>query len=378
MSESAADNQIIAEFVSITNSSTYLAEQYLLRNNGDLVEAVEDFYANNEPTQQSESNQDQAPQSTSSRAKGSGIRTFKDLNNEDDDSEDDKTNTNFFTGGEKSGLQVEDPNKDKANDRSIIDQIFQKAREQMQQPDDRPSAAHDGDDEQPGLKFSGKGFKLGDGVEPSQVVEDQNSNLKKFRPSKVNREITFWKQGFTVGDGPLHRYDDPRNATVLQELNQGRVPMSILDVEFGQDVDVSVFKKTDEDWTPPKRKIGGYYGAGHRLGSPVPGEPIVKEATPSHSITEITDNDQPKNDQGEGDTAVQIRFASGKRTSHKFNSNDSIIKVYDFVKNHEFNSEPGREFTLSHAFPVKPIEENEDITVADAKLKNAVIVQRWK
>ena len=59
----------------------------------------------------------------------------------------------------------------------------------------------------------------------------------------MTREITFWKQGFTVGDGPLHRYDDPRNASVLQELNQGRVPMSILDVEFGQDVDVSVYKK---------------------------------------------------------------------------------------------------------------------------------------
>ena len=64
--------------------------------------------------------------SSSSNAKGSGVRTFRDLNDEDDDEEDDKTNTNFFTGGEKSGLQVEDPNKDKDNDRSIIDQIFQK------------------------------------------------------------------------------------------------------------------------------------------------------------------------------------------------------------------------------------------------------------
>ena len=51
MSENTPDSQLIAEFVSITNSSTYLAEQYLLRNNNDLVEAVEDFYANNEPSQ---------------------------------------------------------------------------------------------------------------------------------------------------------------------------------------------------------------------------------------------------------------------------------------------------------------------------------------
>ena len=114
--------------------------------------------------------------SSSSNAKGSGVRTFRDLNDEDDDEEDDKTNTNFFTGGEKSGLQVEDPNKDKDNDRSIIDQIFQKAREQMQQPDDRPSASQD--DQPSPIKFSGKGFKLGDGNEPSQVVEDPNASAK--------------------------------------------------------------------------------------------------------------------------------------------------------------------------------------------------------
>lgn len=371
MSENTPDSQLIAEFVSITNSSTYLAEQYLLRNSNDLVEAVEDFYANNEPSQKSETKK-----SSSSNAKGSGVKTFRDLNDEDDDEEDDKTNTNFFTGGEKSGLQVEDPNKDKDNDRSIIDQIFQKAREQMQQPDDRPSASQN--DQPSPIKFSGKGFKLGDGNEPSQVVEDPNASAKKFRPSKVTREITFWKQGFTVGDGPLHRYDDPRNASVLQELNQGRVPMSILDVEFGQDVDVSVYKKTDEDWTPPKRKIGGYHGAGHRLGSPVPGEVLVNnEASSQPDIKTETEISKPK-DEGEGDSTVQIRFANGKRTSHKFNSSDSILKVYEFVKNHEYNSEPTRPFTLSHAFPVKPIEESSDITISDAKLKNAVIVQRWK
>ncbi|EMG49017.1 SHP1 UBX domain-containing protein 1 [Candida maltosa Xu316] len=376
MSDEAVDNQLVTEFISITNSSAYLAEQYLSRNNNDLVEAVEDFYAQNEPTQPSS----QPHPQSSTRGQGSGVRTFRDLNNEDEDSEDDKTNTNFFTGGEKSGLQVEDPNKDKNNDRSIIDQIFQKAREQMQQPDDRPSAGQNNNEPAP-IKFSGKGFKLGDGNEPSQIVEDPNAaSAKKFRPSKVTREITFWKQGFTVGDGPLHRYDDPRNASVLQELNQGRVPMSILDVEFGQDVDVSVFKKTEEDWTPPKRKIGGYHGAGHRLGSPVPGEPIV--ASQPADIDEMTETttstDKPKEDEGQGDATVQIRFANGKRTSHKFNSSDSIVKVYDFVKNHDLNSEPNRPFTLSHAFPVKPIEESDDVTVADAKLKNAVIVQRWK
>ena len=90
------------------------------------------------------------------------------------------------------------------------------------------------------------------------------------------------------------------------------------------------------------------------------------------------DTPQKTTDEGEGDTAVQIRFANGKRTSHKFNSSDSISAVYDFVRNHEYNAEnAGRNFTLSHAFPVKPIEESNEVLIGDAKLKNSVIVQRW-
>jgi UBX domain-containing protein 1 len=284
---------------------------------------------------------------------------------------DDKTNTNFFTGGEKSALQVEDPNKKDGNQqKSIIDQIFQRAQEQMGEPDDRPSATEEY--EEP--KFVGTGFKLGDGTEPSETIADPSSSRPQRLP-KVNREITFWKQGFTVGDGPLHRYDDPANEQVLQELNRGRVPVSLLDVEFGQDVDVSVLKKNDEDYKPAKRKAGGYHGHGQRLGSPVPGELKPRETATEPAATTTTEP-QPE-DNGHGDTLVQIRFANGKKVSHKFNSSDSILIVYDFVRQHEFNDQD-RPFNLSHAFPVKPIEESQETTVADAKLKNAVIVQRWK
>ncbi|KAI5950949.1 SHP1 [Candida jiufengensis] len=377
-----SDDSQIAEFVSITNASKSLAEQYIQRNNGDLVEAIEDFYANNEHSnQQPEQHQPPITTTTTKKSKpknpSSGIRTFKDLN-EDDDEEDDKTNTNFFTGGEKSGLQVEDPNKDR--DRSIIDQIFQRARDQMNTPDDRPSASNPGQPQQETFQFSGTGFKLGDGNEPSEQVEDPHANMRnllnKLKPKKVNREITFWKQGFTVGDSELYSYNDPKNQRILNEIEQGRVPINILQVDPQDDVDVTVSKRTDEDYSPPKRKIGGYHGSGHRLGSPVPGEPINKaESTPITPST--TQPSKPTPDQGEGDTLVQIRFANGTRTSHKFNSTDPITTVYDFVRNHASNSNSGRNFTLSHAFPVKPIEEKEDTTVADAKLKNAVIVQRW-
>lgn len=355
-----SDDQLVLKFVAITSASAYLAQQYLSRNDNDLTAAIEDYYASND-----ESSAPPLRQSPD-RSRG-GVRTLRDL---DDDEPEENPNQNFFTGGEKSALQVENPDKKKKDkEPSLIERIFQRAREQMDEPDDRESARG----EEVPETFSGTGFKLGDTTLPLEPVGDTSKRARK--PEKVTREITFWRQGFTVGDGPLQRYDDPENENVLQELKQGRVPVSVLGVEFGQDVDVSVLKKTDEDYAPPKRKLGGFGGSGQRLGSPVPGETSgpVSPASPSEEPVEAS---KPKPDQGDGDSPVQIRFANGKRAAHKFNSSDPVLRVYDFVRTHENND--GRPFTLNHAFPVKPIEESVEVTVEDAKLKNSVVVQRWK
>lgn len=359
-----SDDQLIESFVAVTNTSKSLAEQYLLRNDRDLLAAIEDFYA-------SETAGVANPQPSTRSGKSGGVRTFRDLNEDD---EDDKTDTNFFTGGEKSALQVENPNKKDDDDHrqpSLIERIFQRAREQMDEPDDRPLA----DAPEPAVSsFTGTGVKLGDSSLPLETIADTHAGLR--RPAKVSREITFWRQGFTVGDGELRRYDDPENQHVLLELKQGRVPVSVLDVEYGQDVDVSVVRKTDEDYKPPKRNLAGFHGLGQRLGSPVPGE---ESGTSEVSEAPAASAEQPKKpDVGSGDSLVQIRFASGKRTSHKFNGLDPVTAVYDFVQTHELNTSPERDFVLTHAFPVAPIEKADTVTVEATKLKNAVIVQRWK
>lgn len=365
------NEESINSFVAVTNASKYLADQYLRRNDNDLTAAIEDFYASNGASVSPE------PQADQSRQRKPGVRTLRDLGDEDE--EDDRTNANFFTGGEKSALQVENPNKDdKEGGRSqpsLIERIFQRAREQMEEPDDRASASTP---QEEASHFGGAGFKLGDTSLPLEVLPDPSANRPRV-PAKVSREITFWRQGFTVGDGELQRYDDPENQQVLQELKHGRVPVSVLGVEFGQDVDVSVIKKTEEDYVPPKRKLGGFLGEGQRLGSPVPGE--SPSVTPAPEVAAASTGEKPKpkpESLGTGDATVQIRFANGKRVAHKFNSSDSISVVYQFVREHELNESPLRAFTLSHAFPVKPIEELLDVTVADANLKNAVIIQRWK
>lgn len=379
MSESA-----IKEFIRVTNESRYIAEQYLGRNRDDVELALEDYF--------SQKGSFNAPGTSKSKLKSTrkgGLHLLLDYRGDDNDDEDDQTN--FFTGGEKSGLQVENPNKDRdegdgrrgGQSGNLIEQIFQRAEQQMNQPDDRPSAQAN-DEEVPQRTFTGRGHRLGDTEGPSQDIEEEK-DVGRNKPLKVSRKITFWKQGFTVEDGPLHRYDDPQNAHVLEDLIQGRVPVSLLDVEYGQDVDVSVFRKTNEDYVPPKTKTTGFRGEGVRLGSPVPGElatvqepvaekaaePVKQVAQASASSTEST---KPAS-KSDVEAPVQIRFANGKRVSHRFKISDATADVYTFVRNHEY-SEP-RPFILSLAFPVSPIEDSSELTVAEAKLKNAVVVQRW-
>lgn len=369
-------NQLVQSFIAITNCPQYLAEQFLSRNDNDLTAAIEDYFSTYGEADQSpdsfEEEQTRSQPVTSSRLGPSGgVRTLRDLLGDSDDEQ--KTNQNFFTGGEKSALQVENPDKDDRNKRAggLIDRIIQRAKDQLTEPDDRPSAQSLAA-ELP-TTFSGTGFRLGDSTTSLEAIPDRNANANI--PPRVTRQITFWREGFTVGDGPFRRYDDSDNFQLLSELKQGRVPVSLLDVQLGQDVDVTVIRKVDEDYVPPKASQGGFHGQGQRLGSPVPGEASVTAPPP---VTQSEETQAKPADEPAGDSPVQIRFASGKRLSHRFNGSDPISVVYNFVASHPYNENSSREFILSHAFPVKPIEAKVGETVETAKLKNAVVVQRWK
>lgn len=35
------------------------------------------------------------------------------------------------------------------------------------------------------------------------------------------RRLTFWRDGFSIEDGELMRYDNPEHARILEEINTG-------------------------------------------------------------------------------------------------------------------------------------------------------------
>lgn len=75
--------------------------------------------------------------------------------------------------------------------------------------------------------FTGGGHTLGSDEVESTYIPDPNapppSNEGEGRPEEATaiRHLTFWRDGFSVEDGELMRYDDPANDQILSEINAG-------------------------------------------------------------------------------------------------------------------------------------------------------------
>ncbi len=68
--------------------------------------------------------------------------------------------------------------------------------------------------------FAGGGHTLGSDDIESSYIPDPNAPEDPEQETAI-RHLTFWRDGFTVEDGELMRYDDPNNETILAEINSG-------------------------------------------------------------------------------------------------------------------------------------------------------------
>lgn len=54
-----------------------------------------------------------------------------------------------------------------------------------------------------------------------QSNQASKSVAPKVQKEETKLKITFWKNGFTVGDSPLRSYSDPANAAFLESVKNG-------------------------------------------------------------------------------------------------------------------------------------------------------------
>ena len=107
------------------------------------------------------------------------FRTLGDLNKDSKPGDKDKKNTESYTGGEKSGMAVENPDD--------IMGVIEKAK-----------------------KGSEARKEKGDEGKPD-----------------VEIRITLYKNGFTVENGELRPYNTEENKEFMKELNDGYIPKEL-------------------------------------------------------------------------------------------------------------------------------------------------------
>lgn len=281
-------------------------------------------------------------------SRSGGIMTFNDLRagNNDNDEHDGRADDplNFYTGGHGSGLNVENPEhlRHRSN-QPLVNEILNKAASSSHQA---PPPSRESHKPPASTAFSGRGFSLGGGQVGGEEPHRPNSssffgtffgNTSAPEPEHgenddepVVRHLTFWQDGFSIEDGPLMRYDDPTNQETLRAINAGRAPLSVLNVRFGQPVELVVARRTNEKYVPPPPPpMKPFEGQGNRLGAPSAGiaaapEPAAAPLTPSPASATA---DMPHVDESLPQTQIQVRLRDGQHLVVKLNHSHTVADL---------------------------------------------------
>ncbi|KAF9306926.1 hypothetical protein BGZ74_002017 [Mortierella antarctica] len=402
-------NELIAQFVSVSSATAEQAQFYLEANNWDINAATSNFYeepdasiggregsaAIHDTDEEEDEDMDDIVAHTGSTSDGKrkadssaggrrqgGIATFRDIAKDDseEESDSDQESQNYFAGGEKSGVMLQGP-PGKKDPNALVEDILKKAAKGGQAPEEAP---------QPQPKksyFTGSGNRLGSEGESSSSsapVAPQTPTRSTPTPEAletVTRHLTFWRNGYSLDDGPLMSYTDPANREFLDAINRGQAPIKYLNIKPGQPVEMRVAKRMEEDYQePPKAPPKAFEGTGNRLGSVA--SPVVGSSTPGsfpgQSTSAASAPAPPRSlqiDESQPVTSIQIRLADGSRMVARFNHTHTINDIRGYI-NASQAGEASRAYVLQTSFPKKDLEDIHQ-TVKDAGLLNAVVLQRY-
>ncbi|GFO22492.1 nsfl1 cofactor p47 [Plakobranchus ocellatus] len=374
-----ADHEsLIEQFVGVTGTEASRARFYLEsaawdvelaistffeggENNENSVDRAEDFEDVSMPTDST------AQQATDSSSKNR-VQTFSNMY-VDPDSSDEEGQAYYAGGSDRSGQQVLGPPK-KKDANKLVESLFKSAREhgaEEKREEDQPSISN-----RP--TFVGAGYRLGETPEDTQVVAGHSRPAPQ---QQVDKKLKLWKNGFSVDDGPLRDFNSPENKQFLDSIARGEVPQELIREAHGGEVNLDMEDHRAEEYVKPKVKVKAFSGAGHMLGSEEPNSfsptPNVVSANPPagdrSAPTIVVDDKKPT-------TNVQLRLADGKRLVLKLNHSHRVSDI----RQHIVTSNPQyaqSNFSLMTTFPNKELTD-ETQTIEEAKLINAVVVQRMK
>ncbi|XP_028393556.1 NSFL1 cofactor p47-like [Dendronephthya gigantea] len=380
MADEGQQNELITQFTAVTGADSGTSRFYLEQVEWDLQFALSNFFDDGPGDGMQEADVQPSVQPEPPVSQHGGITrdssnqrfgTIAGLNVAAQESEEsDEEGQAFYAGGsETSGQQIVGPprkKKEKSN-KEMTQSLFDAAKRHGAEVVDK---SQESSSKQKAPAFRGSGFRLGDTEGASDPIGANPSDTGPPEPLEVN--LNFWSNGFSVGDGPLRDMNDPENAQFLDSVGRGEIPRELHHLNRGGEVHVNMVDKRNEEYVKPKETMKAFTGAGHMLGSPTP-KVVTSRVAPQQSSdssqTPMIDDSQPV-------TNLQIRLADGTRLVAKFNHSNTISDIRNFV-NASRPHAAGRDYVLMTTFPNKELTD-ETLTLAEAKLLNAVVVQKYK
>ncbi|KAM6179672.1 UBX domain-containing protein 2A [Erethizon dorsatum] len=210
----------------------------------------------------------------------------------------------------------------------------------------------------------------------SLFEEAQKVGAKCLSPTEQKKQvdvsIKLWKNGFTVNDD-FRSYSDGASQQFLNSIKKGELPSELQGIFDKEEVDVKVEDKKNEVCVCTKPAFQPFSGQGHRLGSATPkivSKTKTIEVESKNNLSAVSLNNL------EPITNIQIWLANGKRIVQKFNVSHRVSHIKDFIEKHH-GSQRAPPFSLATALPfLRSLDET--LTLEEADLRNAVIIQRLR
>lgn len=181
--------------------------------------------------------------------------------------------------------------------------------------------------------------------------------------------ITFYREGFTVNDGPYRRRDVPSNRLFLEAIEKGVVPMELESEKKSDIVDIRLVDKRSEEYKPPSApRYTAFSGEGQRIGgtSIIAQSAVVQSSESQATNPPIIDDKQPT-------TTLQIRLHNGTRLRATLNLTHTIRDIHAIVY---VNEAAAQSYTLLAGFPPRPLSTDLTQTIEEANLQGASITQK--
>lgn len=300
----------------------------------------------------------------------SNINTLKSLKDKSKKDDSDNNQQAFYAGGsDRSGQEILGPPK---TSEDLIKDIFKSAREagaqQLENEDDDypPSSSP--------TSFPGQGARLDSAPGQSSTLNHESKSESK-RP--VVHKLRLWKNGFSIDDGELRKYDIPENAEFLASVKRGEIPNE-LNRGASSQVSINISSHSHEDYVPPRKTTVSFQGEGHRLGNPTPEFSSLNQPSSPSSDKKNEDDAVKKLNTSENKpkTKIQVRLADGSKLVVIMNLDHTIEDLRMYIVNSRPNY-AASPFSLYTSFPPKELTD-EFLTIEEAKLVGAVVIQKLK